>query len=53
MVWKTFKLNGVKFNKLHDLEEVNILNRSDFIGLTETHDSNTGVSLQGYCFSER
>lgn len=44
------KINGIKSNKLHEQEVINCLNKSDIIGLVETHaDSNTDISLQGYC----
>ena len=31
------KANGVKNNKIHDPEVINILNKFDLIGLMETH----------------
>ena len=44
-----FKTNGVKNNKIHDPEVINTLNKSDFIGLLETHaNTQTDISLQGY-----
>lgn len=44
-----FKANGVKSNKLHDQEIINKLDKSDFVGLVETHaDQTTDISLQGY-----
>lgn len=43
------KINGIKSNKLYDQEVIDSLNKSDFIGLVETHaDPNTDISLKGY-----
>ena len=41
------KINGIKSNNLYDQDVIDSLNKSDFIGLVETHaDSN--ISLKGY-----
>lgn len=43
------KINGIRSNKLHEEEVINCLNKSDFIGLVETHaQSSTEISLKGY-----
>ena len=43
------KANGVKNNKIHDSEVINILNKFDLIGLMETHAATeTDISLPGY-----
>ena len=43
------KINGIKSNKLYDQDVIDNLNKSDFIGLVETHaDSNTDIALKGY-----
>ena len=43
------KINGIKSNKLYDQDVIDTLNKSDFIGLVETHaDSNTDIALKGY-----
>ena len=49
------KIYGIKSNKLHDQEIINCLNKSDFIGLVETHaEPSPDISLKGYLvFSER
>ena len=44
-----FKAHGVKSNKLHDPEVMNILKKSDFIGLMEKYaEAATDTSLNGY-----
>ena len=43
------KTDGIKSNKLHDQKVLNCLNKSDFIGLVETHaEPSTDISLKGY-----
>ena len=43
------KINGININKLCDQDVIDSLNKSDFIGLVETHaDSNTDIALKGY-----
>ena len=43
------KSHGMKCNKLHDPEVINVLKSSDCIGLLETHaDKSVDISLPGY-----
>ena len=48
MVWES-KMNGVKSNKIHDPELINMLNKFDLIGIVETHaGKETDISMKGY-----
>ena len=48
MVWES-KMNGVKSNKIHGPEVINMLNKFDLIGIVETHaGKETDISMKCY-----